>query len=60
MALYELQWTASGRAVIEADDGDEAETILHEGLVNFDTTMFDEFDVDETSTDSCEEQNDDD
>lgn len=39
-----------GRAVIEADDSDEAEQILHDGLASFDTGMFDQFDVDSTET----------
>lgn len=60
MAMYELQWTCSGRAVVEADDSDEAERILHDGLIGFDTSMFEEFDVDETTTDEVEEQTDDD
>jgi hypothetical protein len=39
-----------GRSVIEADDSDEAEQILHDGLSSFDTGMFDQFDVDSTET----------
>jgi hypothetical protein len=60
VARFELQWTISGRALIEADDADEAEKILHEGLANLDSSMFDEIDVDETTTDDVEEQDDDD
>jgi len=44
----------TGRAIIEADDADEAELILQEGLANLDATMFDEFDVNDVSTDSAE------
>lgn len=59
MPKFELQWTATGRALIEADDADEAEQLLHEGLLIMDSSMFDEFDVDETTTDDVEEQDDD-
>ena len=54
MAQFELEWTMTGRAIIEADDADEAELILQEGLANLDATMFDEFDVNDVSTDSAE------
>jgi len=54
MAQFELEWTMTGRSIIEADDVDEAELILQEGLANLDTTMFDEFDVNDVSTDSAE------
>jgi len=56
MALYELEWSASGSAVIEADDPDEAEQILHEGLANLDSSMFEEVDVLDINTESVEEQ----
>ena len=55
MAHYELEWSMQGRAAIEADDADEAERILHDGLSTMDSSMMDEFDVDETTTDSVEE-----
>ena len=60
MAIYELEWTASGRASIEADDADEAELILHEGLANLDSSMFETVDVDETQTDSISGDDDED
>lgn len=44
----------SGSAVIEADDAEEAEQLLGEGLVNLDASMFDEIDVDEVTADSTE------
>lgn len=58
MARFELEWTAQGRAVIEADDADEAETLLTEGLLNLDSSMFDEVDVEEVTSDSVEEMKD--
>jgi len=48
MALYEVKWTARGSATVEADDADEAERLVSEGLTYFDTSQFEEFDVDET------------
>ena len=55
MPRFELEWSASGRATIEADDADEAEEILTEGLSNLDSSMFETVDVDETSADNTEE-----
>lgn len=54
MAHFEIEWTMTGRAIIEADDVDESELILQEGLANLDASMFDEFDVNDVSTDSAE------
>lgn len=54
MAQFEIEWTMTGRAIIEADDVDESELILQEGLANLDASMFDEFDVNDVSTDSAE------
>lgn len=50
MPRFELEWAMYGRAVIEADDPDEADQILHDGLASFDTGMFEQFDVDSTET----------
>lgn len=44
-----------GRVVVEADDSDEAEQIMHDNLFNLDSGMFDEIDVDSVETVSCEE-----
>lgn len=55
MAQFELEWAMYGRAVIEADDTDEAEDILHSGLMNLDSGMFEEVDVDSIETTSVEE-----
>jgi hypothetical protein len=54
MPKFALEWTVQGSAVIEADDADEAERILHDCLGNFDTSMMEEFDVLETTTDSVD------
>lgn len=58
MPRFEVEWSAQGRAVIEADDADEAETLLSEGLRNLDHSMFDEVDVEEVASDSVEELDD--
>lgn len=60
MPRFELEWSMMGRAVIEADDADEAEQILHEGLSNLDSSMFEEVDVLDTTTDSVEGEDEDD
>lgn len=60
MARFELEWTMQGRCVVEADDADEAESILSDGLLNLDHSMFDEIDVEEVISDSVEEMKDDD
>lgn len=60
MPRFELEWTITGSAVVEADDADEAEQILVEGLGNLDSSMFEEVDVLETSVDSVEEADGDD
>lgn len=60
MPRFELEWSLTGRAVIEADDADEAEQILHEGLSNLDSSMFEEVDVLDITTDSIEGEDDDD
>lgn len=54
MPKFDLEWAMYGRAVIEADDSDEAEQILHDGLSSFDTSMFEQFDVDSTKTTDVE------
>lgn len=48
MGLYEVEWSARGTATVEADDLDEAEQLVTEGLRYFDTSQFEEFDVDDT------------
>ena len=51
---FRIEWSMNGSAVIEADDEDEAEVLLHEGLENFETVAFEQFLVAEVSTDSVE------
>lgn len=48
MALFEVEWAARGTATVEADDLDEAEQLVTEGLRYFDTSQFESFDVDDT------------
>lgn len=55
MARYEIQWSASGMMVVEADDQDEAEALAEEALMNLDTVMVDEFNTDKFSADSIDE-----
>lgn len=57
MPKFELEWSLQGTAKIEADDADEAEALLAEGLSNLDSTMFDEVDVDEVTVDTIAEEN---
>ena len=59
MATFEIDWSCQGRVTVEADDRDEAEQLVTEGLYNFDTTMFESFDVDEASVDEVKESNED-
>jgi len=56
MAKFEVHWTAEGSAVIEADDPQEAEDLLHDGLRVLDTSMFESFDVDDTTVESVTEE----
>lgn len=63
MALYEVRWSAQGTSTVEADDPDEAEQLVTEGLQYFDTSQFEQFDVDETEmleTKNTAEKDDDD
>lgn len=55
MPKFELEWSTQGRATIEADDPDEAEDILQDGLMVFDTSMFESVDVNEITIDAVEE-----
>ena len=48
MALYEVEWSAHGTATVEADDIDEAEALVCEAVADFDHTMLDVINVDET------------
>lgn len=48
MAMFEVEWSARGTVTVEADDADEAEQLVTEGLGYFDTSQFEQFDVDET------------
>lgn len=54
MPLYELEWSMQGKAVIEADDPDEADELLQAGLENLDSSQFEEVDVHDVTADSCE------
>ena len=46
MPKFDIEWAMYGRAVIEADDSGEAQQILADGLESFDTSMFEQVDVD--------------
>ena len=48
MALYEVEWSARGTATVEADDLDEAESLVCEAISDLDHTMLDTVSVDET------------
>lgn len=45
MARFTIGWYAHGQATVEADDHDEALDTLHEALMTFDGTMFEDFEV---------------
>ena len=55
MPKFEMEWSMQGRATVEADDHDEAEDILHDGLLVLDSTMFEHIDMDEITVDAVEE-----
>jgi len=54
MATFELEWSLTGQATVEADDAAEAEQILQDGLLNLDASMLESIDVDEVTID-CED-----
>lgn len=56
MPNFELDWTMTGGAVIEADDAQEAKVILREGMANLDVTMFESWDVTSVEVDRAEEE----
>lgn len=54
MPRFDLEYAIYGHVVIEADDANEAEQIMHDGLSSFDTSMFEQFDVDQVETNDIE------
>lgn len=48
MALYDVEWIARGTAKVEADDLDEAESLVCEAISDLDHTMLEAVDVEET------------
>jgi hypothetical protein len=52
---FELEWSLQGRATIEADDRDEAENLLADGLLDLDSSMFETVDIDTVTVDAVEE-----
>lgn len=60
MPSWEVEWSMRGTAVVEADDSDEAESIVTEALTNFETYQLDEIDVEETEMLETVEREDDD
>ena len=48
MALYDVEWSAKGTAKVEADDLDEAESLVCEAISDLDHTMLEAVDVEET------------
>jgi hypothetical protein len=55
MPRFNIDWSMAGTAVVEADDLDEAESIMTEAMDNWDSSMLDEVDVDSTSCDETNE-----
>lgn len=60
MPKFELEWSLTGRAVVEADDADEAEDILNDSLLSLDSTMLEEVDVYEVTVDGVSDADDED
>lgn len=56
MPMFRVHWTARGDALIEADDANEASDILQDSLETLDSSMFEQVDVDEITTDSVKEE----
>lgn len=54
MPRFELEWTMTGSAVIEADDPAEAKQLLEDGLVNLDHSDFESIDCDDVVVRSTE------
>lgn len=55
MPIFKVEWTMTGDVTVEADDADEAEGLVAEGLTNLDHTQFESIDCDEVTIDSTEE-----
>lgn len=53
--MFKVEWTMVGETVVEADDADEAETLVCDGLSNLDHTQFESIDCEEVTIDSTEE-----
>ena len=47
MPRYDVDWEASGTAVVEADDPDEARELVAEAVQNFDVSQLEQWDVEE-------------
>lgn len=56
MPMFKVEWTMAGDAVVEADDADEANVLVTEGLRNLDHSQFESIDCDEVIIESTEEQ----
>lgn len=52
MPRFTIGWYAHGRATVEADDHGEALDVLHEALLAFDGTLFEEFEVSGTGVEN--------
>jgi len=59
MPNYELEVTMNVTVEVEADSRDEAETLVHDGLVNLDSSQFESVDVCQIDTESVTNKDDD-
>jgi hypothetical protein len=53
MPTYEVEWSATGTATVEADTQDEAEEVVSDAVYGQDTLMLERFDVDMVEIHEC-------
>lgn len=58
MPTFDLSWSLSGSATLEADDIEEATQILQDGLLDLDSSMLESIDVDEVTVDDHQDPDD--
>lgn len=57
--MYDVDWEASGTAVVEADDPQEARDLVTEAVSSFDVSQLEQWDVEDTAMTSVKETHDD-
>lgn len=56
MPIWEVEWSATGGATVEADDAGEAQDLVREAVENQDTSMMNEFYLDAVHIHECLEE----